>query len=91
MRLWLAVEEATTGAMVLPPQAPAAPSATKVLTISPVDDSGHLMPGYRVVKRQPGAKCTPHSTFTGNAYKCVSHFTYDPCWLTGDPAFVACV
>lgn len=58
---------------------------------APVDDNGHLLPGYKVVKHQPGAKCTPHSTFTGNAYKCVTHFTYDPCWLSGNHDFVDCV
>jgi hypothetical protein len=90
-RLWLVVLAATAGAMVAPVPAPAAPSETRVVMTAPVDDAGHLQPGYRVVKRLPGAKCTPHSTITGNAYKCVSHFTYDPCWLSGNHAYVDCL
>ncbi|HVV77001.1 MAG TPA: hypothetical protein VHC43_13290 [Mycobacteriales bacterium] len=66
-------------------------AATQVVTTAPVDANGHLLPGYRVVKHIPGAKCTPRSVVTGNAYKCVSHFTYDPCWLSGNRAYVDCI
>jgi hypothetical protein len=90
-RLFLAVLAAGLGVVALPAPAPAGPSKTAVVMTAPVDEAGHLQPGYKVVKHLPGAKCTPHSTITGDAYKCVSHFTYDPCWLSGNPAFVDCL
>ncbi|HVT22391.1 MAG TPA: hypothetical protein VHE57_13500 [Mycobacteriales bacterium] len=90
-RLWLVALVAAAGCVLVPASAPAAPAATQVLTVSPVSDNGHLLPGYKVVKRLPGAKCTPRSVVTGNAYKCVSHFTYDPCWLTAKHGYVDCL
>jgi hypothetical protein len=91
-RLWFVAVAAVVCGFGLPASAPAAaPAETKVVMTSPVDATGHLLPGYKVVKRLPGAKCTPRSTVTGNAYKCVSHFTYDPCWLSGKHAYVVCL
>jgi len=90
-RLWLAVIAGALGLVVVPGSAPAAPSETVVVMVSPVDANGHLLPGYHVVKHQRGAKCTPHSIFTGNAYKCVTHNTWDPCWVTGNHTFVDCL
>jgi len=90
-RLLLAVLAGLAGAIVAPTPAPAATAETRVMMTAPVDADGHLQPGYKVVKRLPGAKCTPHSTITGDAYKCVSHFTYDPCWVSGNHAFVDCL
>jgi hypothetical protein len=91
-RLLLTCLAAVAGAFIpASPTAVAAPSETKVVMISPVGDDGHLLPGYQVVKHQPGAKCTPHSTFTGNAYKCVTHYTWDPCWVSAQRAYVDCL
>jgi hypothetical protein len=90
-RLWLAALAGLGSAIVTPAPAAAAPAQTRVVMTAPVDAHGHLLPGYKVVKRLPGAKCRPHSTITGDAYKCVSHFTYDPCWLSGNDAFVDCL
>jgi hypothetical protein len=90
-RLWLVVLAAIAVAVAVPASAPASPTETQVVVTAPVDDAGHLQPGYRVIKHFTGAKCTPHSVVTGNAYKCVAHFTYDPCWLSGNRAYVECL
>lgn len=73
------------------PSVTAARSATRVVMASPVGPAGHLLPGYRVAKRLPGGMCKPTSTVTGNAYRCVVRFTYDPCWLTAKHAYVVCL
>lgn len=91
MRTALVMLVSAFATLAVPASAPAGPSQTQVVMTAPVDGSGHLQPGYRVVKHIPGAKCAPHSVVTGNAYKCVSHFTYDPCWLSGNHGYVDCI
>ncbi|HWC35326.1 MAG TPA: hypothetical protein VG650_10910 [Mycobacteriales bacterium] len=93
-RLWFLALSAAIGGLAVPaltPTAAAGPATTAVVMTSPVGPHGQLQPGYRVVKHYTGAKCTPHSAVTGNAYKCVAHFGYDPCWLSGKHAYVDCI
>ncbi|HVT64373.1 MAG TPA: hypothetical protein VHD81_04410 [Mycobacteriales bacterium] len=90
-RAWCLILVAVFGVLGMPALAPANPSMTTVVTTAPVDGDGHLLPGYRVVKHDSGAKCSSHSAVTGNAYKCVTHFPYDPCWLSGNHSYVDCL
>src|SRR5262245_65358955 len=57
-----------------------APAPTQVLRTSPVDATGALRPGYRVVNRARG-RCFTTSTVHGRAFRCLrGNLIQDPCW-----------
>lgn len=57
---------------------------TKVVTVTPVDATGALLPGYHVVERYAKGSCEIGSDVLAGAYRCFDrHFVADPCWPTG--------
>jgi hypothetical protein len=83
----------TPASVVATPAAAAStPGSTVVAHVRPVDRSGHLRPGYRVVQRLGKASCSFGSESTGTAYRCFAgHFVVDPCWVAANRHYVDCL
>ena len=92
---WLAPLLLIPGLLISSAPATAKAPATAVVRVSPVDSSGAVKPGYRVVHRYSGARCQSRSEMTGTAYRCYSAQApggvYDPCWVGHDDTRVACL
>jgi hypothetical protein len=68
--------------------------ATAVRTVSPVDESGQLKDGFRVVRTLRHATCQQGSYLTGVADRCSTpathHGVLDPCWPTASAKTFVC-
>jgi hypothetical protein len=68
--------------------------ATSVRTVSPVDGSGQLKPGYRVTRHFGHATCQSGSYMTGTADRCTTPesrgVVLDPCWPTSSAQTFVC-
>jgi hypothetical protein len=68
--------------------------ATDLRTVSPVDASGQLKDGYRVVRTLRHATCQNGSYLTGVADRCSTpatrHGVLDPCWPTATAKTFVC-
>ena len=67
-------------------RSPAIPSGkTVVLHVRPVDDQGHLLPGFSVTDTVHGADCWDGSEEVAGAGRCgAGNYIYDPCWAEAD-------
>lgn len=67
-------------------RSPAIPlGKTVVLHVRPVDDQGHLLPGFSVTDTVHGADCWVGSEEVAGAGRCgAGNYIYDPCWAEAD-------
>jgi hypothetical protein len=72
-----------------------AKSPTDVRTVSPLDTSNRLAPGYRITRRYTDANCEIGSPTVGKAYQCFTpqapQGIFDACWVQADKKFVVCL
>ncbi|MGN6472797.1 MAG: hypothetical protein ACTHK4_03985 [Mycobacteriales bacterium] len=81
------------GFVTVPAHAASGPS-TSVRTVSPVDSSGALKPGYTVTRHEAHGTCQSGSYMTGTADRCSTpasgSVVMDPCWPTSDSKTFVC-
>jgi hypothetical protein len=81
-------------AALVPVTADASGPGTSVRTVSPVDGSGALKPGYTVTRHESDATCQSGSYMTGTADRCSTPSSgavvLDPCWPTSTQNTFVC-